>query len=45
MILEDGDLLCPYCGSVDTEQREARADDSVYECRECVRTFSAPQID
>jgi DNA-directed RNA polymerase subunit RPC12/RpoP len=43
MHLEDDALLCPYCGSVETEERRERAHDCVYGCMECDRTFSAPR--
>jgi DNA-directed RNA polymerase subunit RPC12/RpoP len=43
MVLRDDGLICPYCGSVETEERRERDDDHVYGCVECNRTFSAPQ--
>jgi DNA-directed RNA polymerase subunit RPC12/RpoP len=43
MILEDDGLICPYCGSLDTGEREQRARDRIYECDTCGRSFSAPQ--
>jgi DNA-directed RNA polymerase subunit RPC12/RpoP len=42
MILRDDGLICPYCGSVDTEAQRERAHDTVYECGGCDRTFSGP---
>jgi predicted RNA-binding Zn-ribbon protein involved in translation (DUF1610 family) len=42
MTLHDDSVLCPYCGSVDTERRRERAHDAVYECSGCERTFSGP---
>jgi transposase-like protein len=42
MILRDEGLICPYCGSTETARETERDQDSVYGCRECDRTFSAP---
>jgi predicted RNA-binding Zn-ribbon protein involved in translation (DUF1610 family) len=42
MILRDDGLICPYCGSVDTEAQRERTHDTVYECDGCNRTFSGP---
>jgi ribosomal protein L37AE/L43A len=42
MIVRDGCLLCPYCGSAETAAHEERAEDTVYECDGCERTFAAP---
>jgi DNA-directed RNA polymerase subunit RPC12/RpoP len=43
MILRDDGLICPYCGSVETEQRRDRDELNVYGCDTCDRTFSAPR--
>jgi predicted RNA-binding Zn-ribbon protein involved in translation (DUF1610 family) len=43
MILKDDGLICPYCGSAETEAREERDHDSVYECDACDGSFSAPR--
>ncbi|WP_275689349.1 hypothetical protein [Salinigranum salinum] len=43
MILRDDGLICPYCGSVRTEQKRNRGRDAVYGCDACDRAFSAPR--